>query len=92
MAQAFAPLGSNLRWVAFYDAEMRTWPVYDPSGSFSPDQLVLPFAAPDSSSIRDLTHIVAGGIYFVAVEQPQEVTLRGRSHNFKVAGVNQVVW
>ena len=92
VAQAFAPLGSNLRWVAFYDAEMRTWPVYDPSGSFSPDQLVLPFAAPDSSSIRDLTHIFAGEIYFVAVEQPQTVTLGGRSRTFSVAGANQVVW
>ena len=46
VAQAFAPLGSNLRWVAFYDSEAQDWLLYDPHGTFSPDQLVTPAGRP----------------------------------------------
>ena len=91
VAQAFAPLGSNLRWVAFYDAEMRTWPVYDPSGSFSVSEVVTPFGSPDPNSIRVLTQVAAGQIYYVAVTNDQTATLGGRSRNLK-GGVNFVAW
>ena len=34
VAEAFAPLGSNLRWVAFFDGEVQDWLLYDPNGTF----------------------------------------------------------
>ena len=91
MAQAFAPLGSNLRWVAFFDSETETWPVYDPSGSFSVSEVVTPFGSPDPNSIRVLTQVAAGEIYYVAVTNDQTATLGGRSRNLK-GGVNFVAW
>ena len=92
LAEAFAPLGSNLLWVAYFKSETQSWLVYNPSGSFSPDQLQTPFGPPDPSSIGELTHMVAGNIYTLAVDQGQSVTLGGKPRNL-TTGVNYfLVW
>ena len=92
VAQAFAPLGSNLRWVAFFDGEVQDWLLYDPNGTFSPTELVTPFGSPDPNTIGVLTHIESGQIYNVSVTNTQTVTLGGRSRNLTGGGYKQVVW
>jgi hypothetical protein len=92
VAQAFAPLGSNLRWVAFFDGEVQDWLLYDPNGTFSPTELVTPFGSPDPNTIGVLTHIESGQIYNVSVTNTQTVTLGGRSRNLSGGGYNLVPW
>ena len=92
VAQAFAPLGSNLRWVAFFDSDVQDWLLYDPNGTFSPDQLVTPAGSPDPNTIGVLTQIEADGIYTVAVTNDQTVTLGGRSRNLRGGGLNFLPW
>ena len=92
VAEAFAPLGNNLRWVAFYDSEMQDWLLYDPNGTFSPDQLVTPAGSPDPNTAGVLSEMVAGEIYQVAVTNTQTVNLGGRSRNLTGVGYKQVVW
>ena len=88
VAEAFAPLGSNLRWVAFFDGEVQDWLLYDPNGTFSPTELVTPFGSPDPNTIGFLTHIESGEIYNVSVTNTQTVTLGGRSRNLSGGGYN----
>ena len=92
VAQAFAPLGSNLRWVAFYDSEVQDWLLYDPNGTFSPDQLVTPTGSPDPNTAGSLTHMEAGQVYQVAVTNTQTVSLGGRSRSLTGGGYNFVLW
>ena len=92
VAEAFAPLGSNLRWVAFFDGEVQDWLLYDPNGTFSPTELVTPFGSPDPNTIGVLTHIESGEIYNVSVTNTQTVTLGGRSRNLSGGGYNLVPW
>ena len=92
VAQAFAPLGSNLRWVAFYDSEAQDWLLYDPHGTFSPDQLVTPAGSPDPNTAGSLTHIEAREVYQVAVTNTQTVSLGGRSRSLTGGGYNFVLW
>ncbi len=69
VASALASLGGNLLWIAHFDPQNRGWTVYDPSGTFSPDQLTLPGGQPppSRSSIGSLTRLIPGGIYHLRV-------------------------
>ena len=90
VAEAFAPLGSNLLWVAYFDPNTLDLSVYDPSNSFSVEKLSVPFTL-DPSSIGNLTHVVAGGIYYVSANDKQTVTLGGRPKTL-VKGITIISW
>ncbi len=93
VAAALAPLGANLRWAAYYDNATKQWSVYDPSGAFSPDLLLLPpdQSVPSRSSIGVLTHLVPRTVYGVYISRDETVTLRGTARNL-TAGINSVSW
>ena len=93
VAAALAPLGSNLLWVAYYDNATKQWSVYDPSGAFSPDLLILPpgQAVPSPSEIGALTHVVPRKIYWMNISRDQTVTLGGAVRTL-TAGANSVSW
>ena len=90
VSRAFAPLGGNLLWAAHFNNDTKEWSVYDPSGSFSPNQLPTPTGV-TPTSIGELTNVVPGEIYHVSVKEDQTVTL-GRSSRSLTAGINPVVW
>ena len=94
MATAFAPLGSNLLWVAHFDNATRQWSVYDPNGFFSPDLLLLApgMSTPTPAEIGALTHSVSGKLYWVKVSQEQTVTLQGATRTLYAEGLNPVSW
>ena len=90
IAGAFAPLGSNLLWAAHFSNATKEWSVYDPSGSFAPNQLPTPTGVAPTS-IGELTDVLPGTIYYVSVNGDQTVTL-GNSSRSLTAGTNTVVW
>ena len=93
VAAALAPLGDNLLWAAYYDNATKQWSVYDPSGTFSPDLLLLPpgQSVPSRSSIGALTHLVPGKVYGLYLTRDETVTLRGTARTL-TAGINSVSW
>ena len=93
IAADFAPLGNNLLSVATYDNATASWSVYDPSGTFSLDQLKgMPAPPPeDLSSVRELTSVESGKIYFVWVREGQTAVLGGKSRTLN-AGFNLFGW
>ena len=92
VAQAFAPLGSNLRWVAHFDSEVQEWLLYDPSGTFSPTELMTPAGSPDPNTAGVLTQMVDLEIYYVGVTNDQTATLGGRARNLRVGRLNFFPW
>ena len=92
VAGAFAPLGSNLRWVAYFDSEVQEWLLYDPSGTFSPTELVTPAGSPDPNTAGVLTQMVDLEIYYVGVTNDQTATLGGRARNLRVGRLNFFPW
>ena len=95
VAQGFAPLGNELLWVAHFDTETGQWTVYDPSASFSADQLLLfsGQSAPMPSSIAALTQLVPRQSYQVAVKTEQQVVILGDGIGRLLAkGLNLIVW
>ena len=88
-----APLGDNLQWVAHFDNETKKWSVYDPSGAFTLEALAVPsFVVPSSAvEIGQLTDLVHGELYFLAVARDVTVQLGGSSREL-TAGVNTVNW
>ena len=93
VAAALAPLGNNLLWAAYYDNATKQWSVYDPTGAFSPDLLLLPpeQSVPSPSSIGALTHLVPRKVYGVYISRDETVTLRGTARTL-TAGINSVSW
>ena len=89
VADALAPLGDNLLWVAHYDNATRRISVYDPSGAFTVDALPVPtgLSLDDSDSLPEITHLIPRQIYFVNVSRPQQLVLGDQIINL-VAGVN----
>ena len=92
VAQAFAPLGSNLRWVAYFDSEAQEWLLYDPSGTFSPTELMTPAGSPDPNTAGVLTQMVDLEIYYVGITNDQTATLGGRARNLRVGRLNFFPW
>ena len=92
VAQAFAPVGSNLRWVAYFDSEAQEWLLYDPSGTFSPTELMTPAGSPDPNTAGVLTQMVDLEIYYVGVTNDQTATLGGRARNLRVGRLNFFPW
>ena len=89
VADALAPLGDNLLWVAHYDNATRRISVYDPSGAFTVDALPVPtgLSLDDSDSLPVITHLIQDEIYFVNVSRAQQLVLGDQIINL-VAGVN----
>ncbi len=87
-----APLEDNLLWVAHYDNSNQQLSVYDPTGTFSPEEILPPgLQALNESEIVELTDLAQGQIYFLAVERDQTLGLSGNTFTF-FQGVNFVVW
>ena len=85
-------MGDNLKWVAHFSNATKQWAVYDPTGTFTVDDLVVPGGnKPDPESIEELTVMSKGKIYSVSVKDGATATLGGRDHSL-AAGVNTVVW
>ena len=92
VAEALSPLGDNLKWVAHFSNATKKWSVYDPSGTFTVDDLVVPGVnKPDPASIEELTTVSRGKIYSVSVENGGTAALGGKDRVL-TAGVNAVVW
>ena len=86
-------MGDNLIWVAHYDNATQKLFVYDPSGTFSPDELPLPpgVSVDDSSAIGSLTELTTGKIYWIEASKEQTVQLG--SQNLKInSGLNFLSW
>ena len=93
IAVTLAPLADNLIWVAHYDNATQGLFVFDPSGTFSPDELPLPpgVSVDDPSAIAPLTEIVAGKIYWIMVSREQTVQLGSQNVNI-MSGLNFLSW
>ena len=93
IAADLAPLGDNLLFVAYFDSATQRWSVFDPSGSFSPDQLSLPGEqkAPDASQIGQLTELTSKTIYDIRIRENQAVILKG-SQIILYKGTNPIQW
>lgn len=93
IASDLAPLGDNLRFVAYLDRATQKWFVYDATGHFQPEDIPLPpgMAVPDASDIGALTELVPGAIYTFVVDEGQTVELGGSPYIF-YAGSNLLPW
>ncbi len=93
IATILAPLGDNLRFVAYLDRATQTWQVYDPSGNFKPEDITLPpnMEIPDASDIKALTELTPREVYAFVVKENQTVELNGNSYTI-IAGGDFVVW
>ena len=88
VAAALETLAGNVKWIAYRDLQTNTWSVYDPNGSFTPDQLGYgPALTPSASSIRTLTHLIPHEQYIVSVSS--SVDFRGIN---LPAGIILVPW
>ena len=93
IALDLAPLGDNLRFVAYLDRATQKWFVYDAAGDFSPEDLPLPpmTKAPDPSEISSLTELVPGQIYSFVVYEQQTAEFDRLTEIFYV-GRNDILW
>lgn len=93
IASDLAPLGDNLRFVAYLDRATQKWFVYDAAGDFKPEDIpLLPGQeVPDESEIGDLTELVPRNIYNFVVRENQTVELNGNEFIFYV-GNNPLPW
>ena len=89
VASALPHLSDNLLWVANFDPGNQRWTVYDPSGTFTPDQLMPAGGGvlPNRSSIGELTHLDPGGVYHLKVTRT--ANLSGQT---LYAGTNLILW
>ena len=88
-----APLGDNLRFVAFLNRATQKWSVYDATGNFKPEDIPLPpgQAVPDASEIGSLTELVPKEVYYFVVKEKQTAELNGNSMVF-YRGNNILQW
>ena len=93
IASDLAPLGDNLRFVAYLDRAIQKWFVYDATGDFKPEDLPLPprAEAPDPSEIGALTELVTGQIYSFIVNEQQTAQFERFTEIF-YAGRNDILW
>ena len=93
IAADLAPLGDNLRLIAYLDRATQSWKVYAPTGDFKPEDIPLPpgMAAPDASDIGALTELEPGEIYTIVLNENQAVELNGNSYNI-YANSDFLVW
>ena len=87
-----APLGSNLKWVAYLDNATKRWALYDPTSTF--EVKFLPsFARPpqDLSAYLPLTQIESGKAYYIYVGSDATHEIGGKEYTFK-SGVNAIGW
>ncbi len=93
IAADMAPLGDNLRFVAYLERATQTWLVYDADGNFRPEDLPLPpgIGVPDASDIGDLTELTLGQLYTFVVHEGQTAEFNGNSIIFYEGG-NLLQW
>ena len=90
IAAALAPLGDNLIWVAHYDNPTKDLSVYDPSGTFSLDEVPLPPGL-SISDTKPLTELDVGKIYWIMASRDQTVQL-GSQNVIIRSGFNFISW
>ena len=87
-----APLGNNLKWVVYFDNDTKAWSLYDPSGTFTVNQLPGILRPPTNlSDYRPLTQITLGKPYHFNFERNAEVEIGGKTYKF-TAGYNFKGW
>ena len=93
IAADLAPMGANLRFLAYLDRASQKWFVYDATGDFKPEDLPLPpqAEAPDPSEIGTLNELVAGQIYTFIVNEQQTVEFENFTETF-YPGRNDIPW
>ena len=93
IASDLAPLGDNLRFVAYLDRATQKWFVYDATGDFKPEDIPLPpgMTVPDASDIGALTELEPGEVYTIVLNENQVVVLNGNSYNIFADG-DFLVW
>ena len=93
ISSALAPLGDNLRFVAYLDRATQRWLIFDATGNFKPEDLPLTpqMETPDASDIEILTELEPRGIYTFVVNENHTVELGGISYTF-YKGSNLMVW
>ena len=87
IAATLAPLGDNLRVVAYLDRATQTWSVYA-AGDFSLDDIPFPpgMQVPDPSAIQELTELITGEVYIFVLNEQQTVELAGNSYSIYEGG------
>ena len=85
IADAVAPMGSSLMWVAYFDNYSKSWHKFDPTGTFNPEIIFPPL--PSDYQFGTLTYVLPENVYLVGISQA--VTYRGVQWE---EGILQVVW
>ena len=93
IAADVAPLGNNLLFVAYLDRATQTWQVYDHSGEFKPEDILLPpgMTVPRESDIVALTELIPDEVYIFELIDEQTVEMNGNEYTI-YAGGDYVVW
>ena len=92
IVSTLAPLGANLKWVAYFDNTSKSWSLYDPSGTY--ESGVLPgFQGPpaDASGFSPLTEILADHAYYFFVGADAIHQIGDKVYDLK-QGLNAVGW
>ncbi len=91
-----APLGDNLLWVATFDNATKSWALYDPNNTYTPEQLTTPRGpGPNRDDMTELSLVIPGAIYYVNVSENVTVALGGKERDLGVVdgnGVNIFPW
>lgn len=84
-------LGSNLLWAAYFDNNTKSWSLYDPSETFSVNQLPGIFGPGSISEMGPLNSLTKGEPYQIRVSSDITVNLGGTERKL-TTGINNVVW
>ena len=84
-------LGDNLLWVAYFDNNTKGWSLYDPSRTFTVNQLPGLFGPSSIGDMKALNNLVAGEPYQIRVKGDVTINLGGKEREL-TTGINTVVW
>ena len=84
-------LGGNLLWAAYFDNNTKSWSLYDPSETFSVNQLPGIFGPGSISEMGPLNSLTSGEPYQIRVSSDVTVNLGGKERKL-TTGINNVVW
>lgn len=84
-------LGGNLLWAAYFDNNTKSWSLYDPSETFTVNQLPGIFGPSSISDMGPLNSLTSGEPYQIRVSSDVTVNLGGKERKL-TTGINNVVW
>ena len=84
-------LGGNLLWAAYFDNESKSWSLYDPSKTFTVNQLPGIFGPGSISEMGPLNTLTSGQPYQIRVSSDVTINLGGKERKL-TTGINNVVW